>query len=69
VKVYLAWNDGDVYGPDPVDKFVYTTLEAAKKACEEDPYCRKGGGWTAAGNGRWNYSADNYYIQEVEPAS
>lgn len=28
--IYLAWDDGDYYGPDPVGDFVYDSLEAAK---------------------------------------
>ena len=67
-KVYLAWNDGDYYGPHPVGNLVYATLEAAKRACEAEPYCRKGGEWKSdVVGGRWDYSIDSYSIEEVEP--
>lgn len=68
MKVYLAWNDGDYYGPNPVGNLVYLTLEGAMAACTGESYCRKGGTWKSDGKGSWEYSADSYSVQEVEPA-
>lgn len=72
MKVYLAWNDGDYYGPHPVGNLVYATLDAAKRAVESEKYCTKGGQWKqrkqyGAEPPSWGYTADSYYIEEVEP--
>jgi hypothetical protein len=67
MKVYLAWNDGDYYGPDPVGNLVYASLEAAQHACEAETYFRKAGAWVARKDGHlWHYDRDNYYVEEVE---
>lgn len=70
MKVYLAWNSGDYYGPDPVGNLVYATPEAAMKACSEEEFFRAGGEWKRDEKGQqWRYSADHYYVEEVEVAT
>lgn len=70
MKVYLAWNDGDYYGPTPVGCLVYASLEAAKSACvaAERGYCYgQDREWKEEREGTWRYGYSDYLIEEVEP--
>jgi hypothetical protein len=35
MKVWLVWDDSDVYGPDPTERFVHATQESAEGYAEE----------------------------------
>jgi hypothetical protein len=68
MKVYLAWDEGDYYGPDALPDFVHSTFEGAARACAS----RAGRELTWSPKGRFgDYRCldRDYRVEEVEVLS
>lgn len=70
MKVYLAWDDGDYYGPHPVGNLVYATSGGAAKAVDDEfhrgKHTRTKLTYKKLSDTVVTCNEGSYYIEEVE---